>query len=154
MVVASTLCYLKRQGKTLMLHRVKKDKDVHQGKYNGLGGKFHAGETPLECVIREVKEESGLDIHNPQLRGIMSFPEFKDKEDWLVFLFTATEFSGEMIECNEGHLAWIPDDDLLGLKLWEGDKFFLNWLNEEKRFYAKFIYREGNLIDHSVEFFD
>ena len=65
-MLASTLCYIKKDGKTLMLHRVKKDKDVHQGKYNGLGGKFIAGETPLECVQREVKEESGLDIQNPR----------------------------------------------------------------------------------------
>ena len=151
-MLASTLCYIKQDGKTLMLHRVKKDKDVHKGKYNGLGGKFNAGETPLECVTREVKEESGLDILNPQLHGVMTFPEFKDNEDWLVFLFTATEFSGDMKECDEGNLEWILDEDLTNLPLWEGDKYFLDWLKEDRRFFAKFTYKDGKLIDHSVEF--
>ena len=154
MVVASTLCYIQHNGKTLMLHRVKKDKDIHKGKYNGLGGKFLPGETPLECVKREVKEESGLEISNPRLRGVMSFPEFKDKEDWLVFLFTVNEFQGDLQSCDEGNLQWVPDEDLLNLHLWEGDKFFLTWLKEDRRFFAKFIYKEGNLIEHSVEFFD
>lgn len=150
----STLCYIKHEGKTLMLHRIKKDKDVHKGKYNGLGGKLHAGETPEECVIREVKEESGLEIRAPRLRGVMTFPEFKDQEDWLVFLFTATEFTGDLIECNEGALQWVPDEKLLSLHLWEGDKYFLTWLNEGKFFSAKFCYKNGALINHSVKFYD
>lgn len=153
-MLASTLCYIKRDGQTLMLHRIKKDKDVHQGKYNGLGGKFHAGETPEECVIREVKEESGLDIHRPCLRGIMTFPEFKDQEDWLVFLFTAEEFSGELIECDEGVLCWVDDHQLPNLHLWEGDRHFLEWLALDKFFSARFRYKEGKLIDHDVTFYD
>ena len=153
-MLASTLCYIKKDGKTLMLHRIKKDKDIHQGKYNGLGGKFIAGETPLECVHREVREESGFDIKNPRLHGVMTFPEFKDNEDWLVFLYTATEFSGTQKECDEGNLEWVLDEELTNLPLWEGDKFFLAWLKEDRRFYAKFIYKAGALIDHSVEFFD
>ncbi len=148
----STLCYIKHQGKTLMLHRIKKDRDVHKGKWNGLGGKMEAGETPEECVIREVKEESGLTITNPQLRGVMMFPEFKDKEDWLVFLFTVTEFSGNLIECAEGVLQWIPDGDIEQLTLWEGDKYFIDWLKRDKFFWAKFSYKEGKLIDHQVKF--
>lgn len=152
-MLASTLCYIQHNGQTLMLHRVKKDKDVHQGKYNGLGGKFLAGESPEECVIREVKEESGLVIARPQLRGVMTFPAFKDDEDWLVFLFTAKEFSGELIESNEGHLEWVPDEKLLSLNLWEGDRHFLTWLKQDKFFSAKFIYKQGTLIDHSVEFY-
>ncbi|MBZ0165762.1 MAG: 8-oxo-dGTP diphosphatase [Candidatus Omnitrophica bacterium] len=153
-MLASTLCYLKRDGQTLMLHRIKKDKDVHQGKYNGLGGKFHAGETPEDCVIREVKEESGLEITRPRLRGVMTFPEFKDQEDWLVFLFTAEDFSGEMRECEEGVLGWIDDNELPNLHLWEGDRYFLEWLQKDKFFSARFCYKEGKLIDHAVTFYE
>ena len=151
---ASTLCYLKRNSQTLMLHRVKKQRDVHQDKYNGLGGKFLSGETPEECVIREVKEESGLSIVAPQLRGVMMFPAFKDNEDWLVFLFTATQFSGEMIECNEGRLEWVDDQKLFDLNLWEGDKFFLKWLEQNKFFSAQFIYKNKQLVDHQVTFYE
>lgn len=137
-----------------MLHRVKKDADVHKGKYNGLGGKFLPGETPEECVIREVKEESGLNIVDPQLRAVMTFPAFKDNEDWLVFLFTADQFSGEMTECLEGELKWIDDKELLNLHLWEGDKMFLTWLEKDQFFSAKFCYKDGKLMDHKVTFYD
>ena len=137
-----------------MLHRIKKDKDVHKGKWNGLGGKLHAGETPEECVRREVKEESGLDIPSPKLRGVMTFPEFKDQEDWLVFLFTADEFCGDLIECDEGVLQWVPDEDIPNLKLWEGDKYFLEWLKSGKFFSAKFCYKDGNLTHHEVKFYE
>ncbi len=153
-MLASTLCYLQRDGQTLMLHRIKKDKDVHEGKYNGLGGKFHPGETPEDCVVREVKEESGLDVHRPVLRGVMTFPEFKDGEDWLVFLYTARDFSGELKECDEGVLCWIDDDKLTDLHLWEGDRYFLNWLRQDKFFSARFCYKDGRLIDHDVVFYD
>lgn len=150
----STLCYIKKKSRTLMLHRVKKQDDVHEGKWNGLGGKFLPGETPEECVCREVREESGLTVDNPVLRGVMMFPEFKNKEDWLVFLFTAEEFSGEMISSPEGHLEWVPDDQLLQLNLWEGDKIFLKWLEEGRFFSAKFIYKDKRLLKHSVVFYD
>ena len=135
-----------------MLHRIKKDRDVHQGKWNGLGGRLEAGETPDECVVREVYEESGLTIANPTLQGIMMFPEFKDKEDWLVFLFTATEFSGDLIESPEGALKWIADSEITNLPLWEGDKYFIGWLKGGKFFQAKFCYKDGKLIKHQVKF--
>ena len=97
----ATLCYVinKTDNSTLMIHRVKKENDYHEGKWNGLGGKFENGESPEECAIREVKEESGLDIKNPKLHGFISFPMFDGVEDWYVFVFTATEFDGEMIIC-------------------------------------------------------
>lgn len=136
-----------------MMHRIKKDKDVHQGKWNGLGGKFMPGETPEECVIREVKEESGLDIVHPRLRGVMTFPEFKDQEDWVVFLFIAEQFEGTLSPCEEGQLEWISDEKLLDLTLWEGDKHFLKWLQDDKFFSAKFTYKEGQLMNHSVIFY-
>lgn len=136
-----------------MLHRIKKDKDIHQGKWNGLGGKLEAGESPEDGVIREVEEESGLRIQNPRLRGVMTFPCFKGNEDWTVFLFTATQFEGELRECNEGHLEWIADDKITDLNLWEGDKYFLKWLEKDFFFSAKFIYKEKKLINHSVVFY-
>src|SRR5688500_8368358 len=95
-------------------HRNKKANDIHEGKWNGLGGKFEPGETPGECVIREVLEESGLLIRHPRQCGLLMFPQFKGN-DWYVFVLTAHEFSGELIDSPEGRLEWIPDGDILGL---------------------------------------
>ena len=135
-----------------MLHRIKRQDDVHQGKWNGLGGKLHLGETPEEGVIREVREESGLEIKNPSLRGILTFPAFKDEEDWYVYVFVASEFSGELIDSEEGELKWIEDGKLFELPLWEGDPLFLKWLEEGRFFSGKFIYQDGKLIGHDVVF--
>ena len=127
-----------------MLHRIKKPNDMHEGKWNGLGGKFEAGETPEECVRREVQEEAGLIIQNPHLHGLLMFPNFKGN-DWYVFVFTATEFSGEMVESAEGNLEWIPDETLTSLNLWESDHIFLPWLESGEFFSAKFEY-EGDVM--------
>ena len=149
----STLCYINDGKRTLMLHRIKKENDVHEGKWNGLGGKLEQGESPEECVIREVYEESGLAIKSPTLRGIMTFPKFDDIDDWLVFLYTANQFSGDLIESNEGDLNWIDNDEILNLNLWDGDKIYLNWLKQDKFFSAKFIYKNRKLKDSSVIFY-
>ena len=148
-----TLCYINNGHKTLMLHRIKKKNDIHEGKWNGLGGKLESGESPEECVIREVYEESGLIIKNPNLRGIMTFPKFDDIDDWLVFLYTATDFNGDLIESNEGALKWINNNEILNLNLWEGDKIYLDWLNQDKFFSAKFIYKKRSLKDYNVIFY-
>ena len=126
--------------------------DVHGGKWNGLGGKIHMGETPEECVIREVKEESGLHIQNPSLRGILTFPAFKDEEDWYVYVYVAHEFSGKLTESSEGKLEWVQDGELVKLNLWEGDPIFLKWLEEGRFFSGKFTYRDGRFIGHDVVF--
>ncbi|GMQ56068.1 8-oxo-dGTP diphosphatase [Vallitalea sediminicola] len=144
-----TLCYIEKDGRTLMLHRVKKENDIHEGNWIGLGGKIEKGESPEECIIREVKEESGLTIKNPDLRGILTFPEF-GKDNWYVFLYTATEFNGELIECNEGDLQWIDNEDVLKLKMSEGDNLFLKWLTKYKMFSAKFTYEGKKLIDYDL----
>jgi len=136
-----------------MLHRVKKENDMHEGKWNGLGGKLEPGETPEECVIREVKEESGLEIKNPRLNGFITFPAFSKFEDWYVFLFTADEFTGTLIESPEGSLEWIEDEHISTLHLWEGDKIFLKWLANDAFFSAKFIYIDGKLKNHQVTFY-
>ncbi len=136
-----------------MLHRVKKENDMHEGKYNGLGGKFEPGESPEQCAIREVEEESGLTMIEPVMRGFITFPNFDGTNDWYVFIFTADKSEGEMIVSNEGNLEWIDNDKLLDLNLWDGDKIFLKWLGDDKYFSAKFIYDNGELISHSVEFY-
>ena len=151
----ATLCYVidKSRNSTLMIHRTKKENDYHKGKWNGLGGKFEPGESPEECAIRELEEESGLIIKSIKMKGFISFPMFDGKEDWYVFLFTADEYEGELIDSNEGNLQWIPNKKLTDINLWEGDKYFIPWLFEEKFFSAKFIYLNGNYITHEVYFY-
>ena len=149
----ATLCYIMKDDKTLMLYRNKKENDYHEGKWNGLGGKFESGETPEECAVREIKEETGFDIVNPVLKGIITFPMFDKIEDWYVFLFVIKEFSGEMIDSPEGRLEWIDNEKIFQLNLWDGDKIFIPWLFQEKFFSAKFNYDNGKFTDYSVEFY-
>ena len=149
----ATLCYIQKDNKTLMLHRVKKEDDMHQGKWNGLGGKLEPGESPEECVIREVREECGLTLRNPILKGIMTFPQFSKGEDWWAFIFIAREFEGSLKESSEGDLEWIDNDKLFDLDLWDGDKIFIEWLKKKGFFSAKFIYKDGKLTKHSVVFY-
>ncbi|GKX29096.1 7,8-dihydro-8-oxoguanine triphosphatase [Vallitalea longa] len=144
-----TLCYIEKDGKTLMLHRVKKKNDIHEGNWIGLGGKIENGESPEECVIREIKEESGLTIKNPTLRGILTFPEF-GKDDWYVFLYTVNDFEGQLIECDEGNLKWVNNEDVQKLKMSQGDNLFLEWLTKYKMFSAKFTYKDKKLIDYDL----
>lgn len=152
----ATLCYVKdkKTKSTLMIHRVKKANDMHEGKWNGLGGKFEPGETPEECVIREVREESGLIITEPHLHGFITFPAFDGFDDWYVFIYTCDNYQGTLIDSPEGKLRWIPDEDVPKLNLWEGDSIFLNWLNQDTFFSAKFVYSNKKLISHSVKFYD
>lgn len=150
-MILATLCYLKRDGHTLMVHRVKKPNDIHAGKWNGLGGKFEAGETPEECVIREIFEESGLSIYNPKLCGLLIFPNFKG-DDWYVFVFTASEFSGQLIDSPEGRLEWIEDGHLSSLNLWESDHIFVPWIQEGRFFSAKFEYKGDEMRGYDVVF--
>ncbi len=152
-MILATLCYVRTGEKTLMMHRNKRPDDVHLGKYNGLGGKFEAGESPEECVIREVCEESGLTI-KPQLRGVMTFPQFAKGHDWYCFLYAASEFTGELRhDCPEGDLVWVPNNEVLSLPLWPGDKIFLSWLDQPKFFSGKFVYDKGELKSHDVVFY-
>lgn len=147
-----TLCYVRHKGRTLMLHRTKKANDFHAGKWNGLGGKLEPGETPEECVVREIREESGLEIRDPVLHGMLTFPAFDEVDDWYVFVFSAADFSGALIDSPEGRLAWIEDQALLDLNLWEGDRIFLPWLDAGRFFSGKFTYVDGSLREHAVVF--
>jgi 8-oxo-dGTP diphosphatase len=146
----ATLCYVQKDGKTLMIHRTKKKNDIHEGKWNGLGGKFEPGESPEDCVVREVSEESGLRLTSYTLRGFLTFPLFAQGEDWYAFVFTADGFEGELIDPAEGYLEWIDNENLLDLNLWEGDRIFLPWLNQPGFFSGKFSYEEGKLVSHHV----
>ena len=134
-----------------MVHRNKKPNDIHEGKWNGLGGKFEAGETPEGCVIREVQEEAGLLIRNPRLHGLLMFPKFKGN-DWYVFVFTATEFSGELIDSPEGELEWIRDEKMSSLNLWESDHIFMPWIENGVFFSAKFDYEGDMMTGYEVTF--
>ncbi len=153
MTKLATLCYVRDGGKTLMLHRIKKANDMHAGKWNGLGGKFLPGETPEQCAIREVQEESGLTMINPRLCGVLTFPGFSNDEDWYCFLFVSHQFTGELIDSPEGVLAWIDDTALLDLPLWPGDRIFIPWLDVDAFFSGRFTYLNGQLQDHDVVFY-
>jgi len=149
----ATLCYIRHNNQTLMLHRIKKENDMHAGKWNGLGGKFEPGESPEECAIREMQEESGLLVTNPRLHGVITFPNFAGNDDWYAFLFSATEFTGELIDSPEGMLEWIDNDKVLDLNLWPGDRIFIPWLEQDAFFSAKFVYIDNELETYEVEFY-
>ena len=119
----TTLCYIEKDGSYLMLHRVKKDKDVNKDKWIGVGGHFEKNESPEECLLREVKEETGLTLTSWKFRGILTFIA----EGWpmeYICLFTADGFTGELKACDEGTLEWVKKEDVFKLNLWEGDKIF------------------------------
>lgn len=149
----ATLCYLRKDGRTLMIHRVKKAGDVHAGKWNGLGGKLEPGETPEECAVREIREESGLVARRLELKGILSFPGFANDEDWYAFVFLVPEFEGQIGESQEGYLQWIESEGFHDLNLWEGDRIFLPWLDQPGFFSGKFVYKNGGLVENSVNFY-
>jgi 8-oxo-dGTP diphosphatase len=151
-VKLATLCYLRHNRHTLMMLRNKKANDIHAGKWNGLGGKFEPGETPEDCARREIREESGLHAESLAMRGFITFPLFKDDEDWYVFVFTATVATDRIGECAEGELRWIPDDDLLTLNLWPGDRIFIPWLVQSRFFSGRLVYVDKALTSHDVVF--
>lgn len=149
----ATLCYVQKENKTLMLYRNKKESDYHEGKWNGLGGKFELGESPEDCAIREIKEEAGLTVKNLIMKGFITFPLFDGIDDWHVFLFVIDKFEGELIDSPEGKLEWIENDKLSEINLWEGDNIFIPWLFENKFFSAKFNYENGKFVDYEVSFY-
>ena len=142
----STLCYLENgRGEYLMLHRVKKQVDINKGKWIGIGGKFEEGESPDECLRREVWEETGLTLTQFQFRGVVTFLCNDSGSDQLMYLFTATGWTGELNpDCNEGDLAWVPKGKVLDLPIWEGDEIFLKLLAEDAPpFLLTLDYRSG-----------
>ena len=155
-IMLATMCYIDSGDSFLMLKRNKKENDIHEGLTISVGGKFEPGESPEDCIIREVKEETNLDIISPKLRGIITFPSFDGEKDWHTYVFTATEYTGSMIEdCNEGELIWVKKTEIQNIKTWEGDYIFLDWLVKNKPFFsAKFNYLKNEFIDYSVAFYE
>ena len=146
----ATLCYLRHDGKTLMVYRNKKPNDMHMGKWNGLGGKLEPGESPEECAIREVFEESGLRTEELILKGFLTFPKFSNDEDWYAFVYLIPSFSGSLVNSPEGELRWIEDEKLLDLNLWAGDRIFLPLLDRPGIFSGKFVYKNRSLMEHQI----
>ena len=142
----TTLGYIERDGAYLMLHRVKKENDLNHDKWVGIGGKFEDGESPEECMCREALEETGLTLHAPRLRGIVTFVSNEWDNEYM-FLYTCTDFSGELIECNEGDLEWVPMERVPDLPIWQGDKIFLDLLCRDAPFFSlKLQYEGDNLV--------
>lgn len=136
----STLCYIEKDGKYLMLNRNKKKNDINEGKWIGVGGHFEENESPEECLLREVKEETGYTLTSYQFRGIVTFVSGSGVTEYMS-LFTADGFEGEEVVCNEGDLAWIELDRVEELELWEGDRIFLRLLREGTDFFSlKLVY--------------
>ncbi len=141
----TTLCYLERDGKYLMLHRVKKENDLNHDKWIGVGGKFEEDESPEECLLRETREETGLTLKKWRCRGIVTFVSDEWPTEYM-YLFTAQEWSGTQTDCDEGVLEWISKEKLLDLPLWEGDKIFLRLLDTDEPFFSlKLRYRGEKL---------
>lgn len=154
MVKLATICYIDNGKEWLMLHRNKKPNDVHAGKWIGVGGKLEAGETPEQCAIREIREETGLDVKKLELKGIITFPEFTPDNDWYTYVFKVTDFEGKVSGCQEGTLEWVPYEEILTKPTWEGDYVFMNWLLEEQPFFsAKFRYEDNRLVEQEVTFY-
>jgi len=149
----TTLCYIENNDCYLMLHRTKKKKDVNKDKWIGVGGHAEGNETPQECLIREVKEETGLLLTSYKFRGLITFIS-DEYEAEMMCLFTADGYTGELITCDEGELEWVKKSDVPQLPTWEGDAQFLKLLLEdEKRFFAMKLRYEGErLVEKSVEF--
>ena len=143
----TTLCYLERGDEYLMLHRIKKKNDENHDKWIGVGGKFEAGESPEDCMHREIFEETGLTVTDYRYRGIVTFVSDIYETEYM-HLFTVTDWTGEARECDEGELAWIKKKKLFDLTLWQGDRIFLKLLQEDVPFFSlKLTYRGDELME-------
>ena len=145
----TTLCYIEKDGKCLLIHRNKRESDGNFGKWLGIGGHVEPGETPLACILRECREETGLTLIDPRYRGIVHFrSDIYPDED--MHLFTADRFEGTLTDCDEGDLAWIDKDRLLKLTLWEGDKVFLRLLDTRGDFFDLTLQYRGEALAGAV----
>lgn len=130
----TTLCYIEKDGRYLMLHRVKKENDMNWDKWVGIGGHFEDGESPEECLCREVSEETGLRLTEYRLRGIITFVSDRWQTEYM-FLYTATGYEGNIGKCSEGVLEWVDKSAVYSLPIWEGDRIFFRLLEQEEPFF-------------------
>lgn len=143
----TTLCYIERDHRYLMLHRVRKADDENRDKWIGVGGHFEKGESPEDCLLREVREETGLTLTEYAFRGIVTFVS-DDHEAEYMHLFTATGFAGKLVDCDEGALEWIDKDALYALPMWAGDRIFLRLIASPHPFFSlKLRYESGALVE-------
>ena len=147
----STLCYVERRGEdgepeVLLLHRVKKKNDLNHDKWIGIGGKFEEGESPEDCLLREATEETGLTLKKWRYRGIVTFISDQWGETEFMHLFTADEFEGELKECDEGNLEWVAKGRMRSFPTWEGDRIFLDLLDQEAPFFSLKLRYEGDRL--------
>ena len=145
----TTLCYIEKEDSYLMMHRVKKVNDINKDKWVGVGGHFEEGESPEECLLREVYEETGLTLTSFRLRGIVTFSTDVYATEYM-FLYTADSYEGEMIECNEGNLEWVKKSDVYNLPIWEGDKLFFRLLEEEVPVFSLKLRYDGDKLVEAV----
>lgn len=147
----TTICYIEKEDKYLMLHKFDKEGYINSGKWLGIGGHFENFESPEECIIREVKEESGLTLLDYRLRGVITFVSDGAFLEY-IFLFTADKFEGEICECDEGTLEWVKKSDVYQLNMWEGDRVFLRLLEEREDFFSlKLEYEKDKVISCQVD---
>ena len=143
----TTLCYIEKENKYLMLHRTSKKKDGNKDKWMGVGGHFEEGESPEECLLREVKEETGLELTSYQFRGIVTFISDEWPDEYMC-LYTADKYTGDIGNCDEGELVWVEKGKIMNLNIWEGDKIFLKLLIENQPFFSlKLEYKGDKLIN-------
>ncbi len=145
----TTLCYIEKDGCYLMLHRVKKENDLNKDKWLGIGGHFEEKESPEECLLREVKEETGLRLTSYRFRGLVTFVTDTEWFEYMC-LYTADGYEGELAECDEGTLEWVPKEKLKDLELWEGDYVFFRLLEEREDFFSLKLCYEGNKLVRAV----
>lgn len=148
-MLQSSLCYVERGDAWLLLHRVKKEHDANRDKWIGLGGKFEDGESPEECMLREVREESGLTLTSWRYRGIVTFVSDRWETEYM-HLFTADAFEGTVGACAEGILEWIRKADFAALPQWEGDRIFLRLLEENAPFFSLKLRYEGEILVYAA----
>lgn len=150
-MLQTTLCYLEQDGKYLMLHRTAKEKDVNKDKWIGVGGKFEPGEAPEECLLREVREETGMTLLSYRFRGVLTFLCDKAEPEY-IFLYTSEHFLGELKDCDEGELEWVEKTKVYDLNLWEGDKVMFRLLEERDTPFSLKLRYEGDKLAEVKEF--
>ena len=145
----TTLCYIEQDGRYLMLHRNKKERDENKDKWIGVGGKFLENESPEDCLLREVWEETGLTLTRWQFRGIVTFVSDQWPTEYM-HLFTADQFPGELQDCMEGDLCWVEKSAVPFLPLWDGDRIFLDYLAREEPFFSLKLVYQGDRLAEAV----